>query len=193
MEMMKYAKLIDGKLTLFRNPLQKDGMDIYNPSAEVLAGEGYKPYTEEDVDSSRLDFCDLSFEYQETDTEIRKVWVYTPNMEKAKKEKLQELKNSFQNTRKTAHCMCALGFEVDANEDANTNIVGLITVMKDGETTMFRAYDNSFHEVSREDLITIRDNIIKNSQFLYQMKWSMESRINNAISEEELNSLVWNY
>lgn len=193
MEMMTYAKLIDGKLTLFRNPLQKDGMDIYNPPAEVLAGEGYKPYTEEDVDSSRLDACDLSFEYQETDTEIRKVWVYTPNMEKAKKEKLQELKAAFQNTRETAHCMCALGFEVDANEDANTNIVGLITVMKEGETTMFRAYDNSFHEVSREDLITIRDNIIKNSQFLYQMKWGMESRINNAISEEELNSLVWNY
>lgn len=110
-----------------------------------------------------------------------------------KAEKLQELKAAFQNTRKTAHCMCALGFEVDANEDANTNIVGLITVMKEEETTMFRAYDNSFHEVSREDLITIRDNIIKNSQFLYQMKWSMESRINNAVSEEELNSLVWNY
>lgn len=107
--------------------------------------------------------------------------------------KLQELKAAFQNTRETAHCMCALGFEVDANEAANTNIVGLITVMKEGETTMFRAYDNSFHEVSREDLITIRDNIIKNSQFLYQMKWGMESRINNAVSEEELNSLVWNY
>lgn len=114
-------------------------------------------------------------------------------LDELKAAKLQELKAAFQNTRETAHCMCALGFEVDANEDANTNIVGLITVMKEGETTMFRAYDNSFHEVSREDLITIRDNIIKNSQFLYQMKWGMESRINNAVSEEELNSLVWNY
>lgn len=120
---------------------------------------------------------------------------YAPkqSLDELKEEKLQELKATFKNTRKTAHCMCALGFEVDANEDANTNIVGLITVMKEGETTMFRAYDNSFHEVSREDLITIRDNIIKNSQFLYQMKWGMESRINNAISEEELDSLVWNY
>ena len=120
---------------------------------------------------------------------------YAPkqSLDKLKTEKLQELKTAFQNTRKTSHCMCALGFEVDANEDANTNIVGLITVMKEGETTMFRAYDNSFHEVSREDLITMRDNIIKNSQFLYQMKWEMENRINNAVSEEELNSLVWNY
>ena len=104
-------------------------------------------------------------------------------LDELKAEKLQELKTAFQNTRETAHCMCALGFEVDANEDANTNIVGLITVMKEGETTMFRAYDNSFHEVSREDLITIRNNIIKNSQFLYQMKWGMESRINNAVKK----------
>ena len=88
---MTYAKLIDGKLTLFRNPLQKDGMDIYNPSAEVLAGEGYKPYVEEDVDSSRLDACDLGFEYQETDAGIRKVWIYTPNIQKAKTTKLSEI------------------------------------------------------------------------------------------------------
>lgn len=91
MDNMTYAKLIDGKLTLFRNPLQKDGMDIYNPSAEVLAEEGYKPYTEEDVDSSRLDACDLSFEYQETDAGIRKVWIYTPNLQKAKTTKLSEI------------------------------------------------------------------------------------------------------
>lgn len=91
MDNMTYAKLIDGKLTLFRNPLQKDGMDIYNPSAEVLAGEGYKPYTEEDVDSSRLDACDLGFEYRETDAGIRKVWVYTPNLQKAKTTKLSEI------------------------------------------------------------------------------------------------------
>lgn len=114
-------------------------------------------------------------------------------LEEAKAAKLAELKTAFQNTRETAHCMCALGFEVDANEDANTNIVGLITVMEEGETTMFRAYDNSFHEVSKGDLITMRNNIIKNSQFLYQMKWEMENRINNAVSKEELDSLVWNY
>lgn len=91
MDFMTYAKLIDGKLTLFRNPLRKDGMDIYNPSAEVLAEEGYKPYTEEDVDSSRLDVCDLSFEHQETDAGIRKVWIYTPNIQKAKTTKLSEI------------------------------------------------------------------------------------------------------
>lgn len=91
MDIMTYAKLIDGKLTLFRNPLQKDGMDIYNPSSEVLAGEGYKPYEEDAVDSSRLESCDLGFEYLETDAGIRKVWIYTPNLQKAKTTKLSEI------------------------------------------------------------------------------------------------------
>lgn len=91
MDIMTYAKLIDGKLTLFRNPLQKDRMDIYNPSAEVLAGEGYKPYEEDAVDSFRLESCDLGFEYLETDAGIRKVWIYTPNLQKAKTTKLSEI------------------------------------------------------------------------------------------------------
>lgn len=91
MDIMTYTKLIDGKLTLFRNPLQKDGMDIYNPSAEVLAEEGYKPYAEDAVDSSRLESCDLGFEYQETDAGIRKIWIYTPNLEKAKTTKLSAI------------------------------------------------------------------------------------------------------
>lgn len=180
MEMMKYAKLIDGKLTLFRNPLQKDGMDIYNPSAEVLAGEGYKPYTEEDVDSSRLDACDLGFEYQETDTGIRKVWVYTPNLEKAKAAKLAELNGAFDAAAKEAHCASSAGFEINADEIANRNIEGLVLVMQPEETTLFRAYDNSFHEVTREQLEAMRKEIVINSQYLYQAKWTLEAQIMQA-------------
>ena len=180
MEMMKYAKLIDGKLTLFRNPLQKDGMDIYNPSAEVLAGEGYKPYTEEDVDSSRLDACDLGFEYQETDTGIRKVWVYIPNMKKAKAAKLAELEAAFNTASQKAHCASSAGFEIDADEIANRNIEGLVLVMQPEETTLFRAYDNSFHEVTREQLEIMRKEIVINSQYLYQAKWTIEAQIMQA-------------
>lgn len=180
MEMMKYAKLIDGKLTLFRNPLQKDGMDIYNPPAEVLAGEGYKPYAEDAVDSSRLDACDLSFEYQETDTGIRKVWVYTPNLEKAKITKLAELNGAFDAAAKEAHCTSSAGFEINADEIANRNIEGLVLVMRAGETTLFRAYDNSFHEVTREQLEAMRKEIVINSQYLYQAKWTFEAQIMQA-------------
>ena len=184
--MMTYAKLIDGKLALFRNPLQKDGMDIYNPSAEELAGEGYKPYAEDAVDSSRLDACDLGFEYQETDTGIRKVWVYTPNLEKAKAAKLAELNGAFDAAAKEAHCTSSAGFEIDADEIANRNIEGLVLVMRAGETTLFRAYDNSFHEVTREQLEIMRKEIVINSQYLYQAKWTFEAQIMQAQTEETL-------
>ena len=184
--MMKYAKLIDGKLTLFRNPLQKDGMDIYNPSAEVLAGEGYKPYAEDAVDSSRLDACDLGFEYQETDAGIRKVWVYTPNLEKAKAAKLAELNGAFDAAAKEAHCTSSAGFEINADEIANRNIEGLVLVMQPEETTLFRAYDNSFHEVTREQLEAMRKEIVINSQYLYQAKWTFEAQIMQAQTEETL-------
>lgn len=186
MEMMTYAKLIDGKLTLFRNPLQKDGMDIYNPSAEVLAGEGYKPYAEDAVDSSRLDACDLGFEYRETDTGIRKVWVYTPNLEKAKITKLAELNGAFDAAAKEAHCTSSAGFEINADEIANRNIEGLVLVMQAGGTTLFRAYDNSFHEVTREQLEIMRKEIVINSQYLYQAKWTFEAQIMQAQTEETL-------
>ena len=184
--MMTYAKLIDGKLALFRNPLQKDGMDIYNPSAEELAGEGYKPYAEDAVDSSRLDACDLGFEYQETDAGIRKVWVYTPNLEKAKAAKLAELNGAFDAAAKEAHCTSSAGFEIDADEIANRNIEGLVLVMRAGETTLFRAYDNSFHEVTREQLEIMRKEIVINSQYLYQAKWTFEAQIMQAQTEETL-------
>ena len=190
MEMMKYAKLIDGKLTLFRNPLQKDRMDIYNPSAEVLAGEGYKPYTEEVVDASRLESCDLSFEYQETDTEVRKVWVYTPNLEKAKAAKLAELNGAFDAAAKEAHCTSSVGFEIDADEIANRNIEGLVLVMQPKQTTLFRAYDNSFHEVTREQLEAMRKEIVVNSQYLYQAKWTMEAQIQAAETVEALDTII---
>ena len=186
MEIMTYAKLIDGKLTLFRNPLQKDGMDIYNPPAEVLTGEGYKHYVEEDVDSSRLDSCDLSFEYQETDAGIRKVWVYTPNPEKAKAAKLAELEAAFNTASQKAHCASSAGFEIDADEIANRNIEGLVLVMQPEETTLFRAYDNSFHEVTREQLEAMRKEIVINSQYLYQAKWTFEAQIMQAQTEETL-------
>lgn len=186
MEMMKYAKLIDGKLTLFRNPLQKDGMDIYNPSAEVLAGEGYKPYAEDAVDSSRLDACDLGFEYQEADAGIRKVWVYIPNPEKAKAAKLAELEAAFNAASQKAHCASSAGFEINADEIANRNIEGLVLVMQPEETTLFRAYDNSFHEVTREQLEAMRKEIVINSQYLYQAKWTFEAQIMQAQTEETL-------
>ena len=107
-------------------------------------------------------------------------------LEEARTEKLAELEAAFDTASREAHCTSSVGFEIDADETANRNIEGLVLVMQPEETTLFRAYDNTFHEVTREQLETMRKEIVVNSQYLYQAKWTMENRINTAETADEL-------
>lgn len=102
------------------------------------------------------------------------------SLEGARTEKLTELEAAFNLASKEAHCTSSSGFEIDADEIANRNIEGLVLVMQAGETTLFRAYDNSFHEVTREQLEIMRKEIVINSQYLYQAKWTIEAQIMQA-------------
>lgn len=103
-----------------------------------------------------------------------------PTLEEAKAAGLNELEAAFNLASEEAHCMSSAGFEIDADEIANRNIEGLVLVMQAGETTLFRAYDNSFHEVTREQLEIMRKEIVINSQYLYQAKWTIEAQIMQA-------------
>ena len=62
--------------------------------------------------------------------------------------------------------------------------------MQPEETTLFRAYDNTFHEVTREQLETMRKEIVVNSQYLYQAKWTMEAQIQAAETAEALDTII---
>ena len=111
-------------------------------------------------------------------------------LEEARTEKLTELEAAFNTASQKAHCTSSVGFEIDADETANRNIEGLVLVMQPEETTLFRAYDNTFHEVTREQLETMRKEIVVNSQYLYQAKWTMEARIKAAETTEALKIIV---
>lgn len=111
-------------------------------------------------------------------------------LEEARTEKLAELEVAFDTASREAHCTSSVGFEIDADEIANRNIEGLVLVMQPEETTLFRAYDNTFHEVTREQLETMRKEIVVNSQYLYQAKWTMEAQIQAAETAETLEAIV---
>ena len=111
-------------------------------------------------------------------------------LEEARTEKLAELEAAFDTASHKAHCTSSVGFEIDADEIANRNIEGLVLVMQPEETTLFRAYDNTFHEVTREQLETMRKEIVVNSQYLYQAKWTMEARIRAAETAEALDMIT---
>ena len=113
-----------------------------------------------------------------------------PTLDELKKTRLSELETAFTTASQEAHCTSSVGFEIDADEIANRNIEGLVPVMQPEETTLFRAYDNSFHEVTREQLETMRKEIVVNSQYLYQAKWTMEAQIQAAETAETLEAIV---
>ena len=108
---------------------------------------------------------------------------------RAKNSKLEELNAKFDQVCGNAHCMSSVGFEIDANETANRNIEGLALVLEHDESTLFRAYDNSFHEVTKEQLETMRKEIVVNSQRLYQIKWQIEAAIDAAQTVDELDAI----
>ena len=111
-------------------------------------------------------------------------------LEEARTEKLTELEAAFNTASQKAHCTSSVGFEIDADETANRNIEGLVLVMQPEKTTLFRAYDNTFHEVTREQLETMRKEIVVNSQYLYQAKWTMEAQIQAAETAEVLDTII---
>lgn len=103
--------------------------------------------------------------------------------------RVDEVKSWFETASEDAHCMSSAGFEINANSTAKTNIDGLIEVMESGllaEPQAFRAYDNSFHEVTLVNLKTMSLEVIANAQKLYQQKWSLEAQIESATSLDEL-------
>lgn len=111
-------------------------------------------------------------------------------LEEAKVAKLTELAAAFDSASQTAHCMSSAGFEINADETANRNIEGLVLVLAERESPLFRAYDNSFHEVTKEQLETMRKEIVVNSQRLYQVKWQVEAAIEAAETVGELDAIV---
>ena len=184
--MTTYAKLIEGKPEFFKNPLVVNGQYFYNPGEALLKENGYKIYKENTPDSEKSAWCDISFSYDETEDSIEKICTCVPNLEKARTIRTLALQTAFDEASKEAHCTSSAGFEIDADEIANRNIEGLVLVMQPEETTLFRAYDNSFHEVTREQLEIMRKEIVINSQYLYQAKWTFEAQIMQAQTEETL-------
>ena len=113
-----------------------------------------------------------------------------PTLDEQKKARLAELETAFTRASQEAHCTSSVGFEIDADEIANRNIEGLVLVMQPEQTTLFRAYDNTFHEVTREQLEVMRKEIVVNSQYLYQAKWTTEAQIKAAETAEALDTII---
>ena len=112
-------------------------------------------------------------------------------LEEARTEKLAELEAAFNTASQKAHCTSSVGFEIDADETANRNVSSLIVAMEaNGEdSVLFCAYDNTFHEVTLDQLRIMQIEIITHARAVYARKWALREAIEAAQSVVELESL----
>jgi hypothetical protein len=109
-----------------------------------------------------------------------------------KKDKKAEIKSEFLNEQKTGHFTCSLGFDIDANDEALRNINSLIDYLPDDTTEIqFRDYNNTFHTLTKPDLIKIKKEMITYGLSLYQKKWQLEQQIEQATTIEEVENIKW--
>ncbi|MCZ4064934.1 DUF4376 domain-containing protein [Oxalobacter aliiformigenes] len=112
-------------------------------------------------------------------------------LEEVKTEKLAELETAFNTASQEAHCTSSVGFEIDADETANRNVSSLIVAMEANgeESVLFCAYDNTFHEVTLDQLRIMQIEIITHARAVYARKWALREAIAAAQSVVELESL----
>lgn len=117
---------------------------------------------------------------------------YIPTFKEHKAAKLADIKIAFKKASENAHCTASIGFEIDANETANRDVNGLIAVLEayGGGDVQFRAYDNTFHTVTLDDLKQMRVDISLHGQEMYVKKWALENDIEAATTEAELNDIT---
>ena len=115
------------------------------------------------------------------------------SVEATRGRKEEELANAFTKATATAHLTCSLGFDIDANDAANRNVSGLVTLMEaEGapENLQFCDYNNEIHTVTLTDLHVMQQELIANGSALYARKWALRDAINIAATTEELNAIT---
>ena len=113
-------------------------------------------------------------------------------LEQLKTQKSNQIKQLFLNWReREATLTSSLGFVVDSNERANTDIAGLLIANEDSQSApiIFRDADNTFHTLTYEQLKVLQKEIIENGSYAYTQKWEYDAQVESATSKEELESI----
>ena len=117
-------------------------------------------------------------------------------LEISKEESKKLLTNSFENILNNAYLISSLGYKINANHTSKSNIEGLITYLSKETSitsTRFRIYDNTFVQVTIDDLNVLLLEVIKSINSLYDQKWIYDEKIKNSTTIEELESLEFTF
>lgn len=83
---MRYAKLINSRLSYAPNPIRHDAMWYGNPSPEVYLAEGYKPVRYTDQPTPEPGYISVPG-WVETEKEIVQTWAAEPEPDEISEER----------------------------------------------------------------------------------------------------------
>lgn len=109
----------------------------------------------------------------------------------AKQNKLSELKKTADSALNGAYVVSSLGFKADANPAAVRDLEGLVIIGAD--SVMFCDYENNFHPLNKEQVLTLQREILLNGQNLYAQKWTYRAAVNAAETVDELNAITFKF
>lgn len=85
------------------------------------------------------------------------------------------------------------GYKFNADIRSQTNMQGLIDVLADDATTLYKDYDNEFRTMTKADLAVLKSECLQNGQYLYQQKWTYRAQINACTTKEELAAITFKF
>ena len=173
--------------TLEYKDLKWNNTDHTSFDVTLKVGDSWLPYTcnaEDDGVGSQL--------WVIRDTlEIEEFVPYVPTLEEVKAQKLGELSSRagcFENNRcDDMWVISSLGFKANADRRSQQNIEGLIKVLGDSKT-MFKDYNDEFHQLGVSELQTLLVECIQNGLNLYSQKFDMQVAISGMETVEAVNS-----
>ena len=108
--------------------------------------------------------------------------------------KLSELASKSSNFQsyncKDMYVTSSLSFAVNADQCSIKNMETLIELLPDDTTTTaYKIYDNSFKDLNRVELATLKAEAEANGLALYQQKFALQAKINACTTKEELEAI----
>lgn len=115
-----------------------------------------------------------------------------PTLEEVKAAKLSEIKAAFAAAEADGFVESSLGFRADATRRSIGDIEGLIDLVASGVLTApvtFRDYDNGYHQLTLDQLNTLRLEAKGRGPLLYARKWELEAAADAAETVEAVQAV----
>jgi hypothetical protein len=109
------------------------------------------------------------------------------NVEKFQKK--MRVKQAFKSWLDNAKLDSSLGFKIDAGTKSRNSIDDLLETVQEGETVSFRDALNETHELTIDDLKTLKKEIAQNNIYAHEQKWALDKKVEEASDQDGLRSI----